>query len=728
MGWGSPSCSPHFFNSKWKDMKVYDDKHIKNVVLLGSAKSGKTTLAETMLFESGMLNRRGTVEDKNTISDYHEIEHDRGNSVYATSLHSEWMDYKINLIDTPGLDDFMGEIVSSLRVADTCLMVINSQYGVEVNTELIWNYVEKFQKPVIFGLNQLDHPKANFELAVESIKKRFGSAVVLMQYPINQGEGFNGIIDLLKMTYYKFPAGGGKPEKLPIPDEEKDKAEELHNELVEKAAENDEALMELYFEKGSLNEDELRKGLKIGMLHQEVFPIFCLSAKNNMGSGRLMGFIDNVAPSAIEGKPETTVDGKEIQCDPKAKTSLFVFKTINEAYLGKVTFFKVCTGELKIGSELYNTNTSTSEKINQLFIMDGKNRTNVDKLAAGDIGATVKLKDTNTNNTLHVKEFPVEYQPMEFPEPRMQTAIRAKDKNDEEKLSEALREINQEDPTSVIQFSRELKQLIWSGQGELHLAVTDWKLKKIYGVEAETFKPKIPYRETIQKKADASYRHKKQSGGAGQFGEVFMRIDPYYDGAPEPTDLNLRKKEEISLEGGGKLVFYNCIVGGVIDQRFIPSILKGIMEKMEEGPLTGSYVRDVRVFVYDGKMHPVDSNDISFKIAGAQAFKTAFVDANPKILEPIYDVEVMVPEDLMGDVMTDLQSRRSIIMGMDAVNNYQVIKAKTPLAEMYKYTTTLRSLTQGRASFKAKFAEYSPVPPDIQQKLYQEHLAAEAEK
>jgi elongation factor G len=708
-------------------MKVYDDKHIKNVVLLGSSKSGKTTLAETMLFEAGLINRRGTVEDKNTVSDYHEIEHDRGNSVYATSLHTEWRDYKINLIDTPGLDDFMGEIVSSLRVADTCLMIINSQYGVEVNTELIWNYVEKYNKPVIFTINQLDHPKSNFESAFDSIKKRFGSAPVLMQYPVNQGEGFNGIIDLLKMTYYKFPADGGKPEKLPIPDEEKDKAEELHNELVEKAAENDEALMELYFEKGSLDEDELRKGLKIGMLKHEVFPVFCLSAKKNMGSGRLMGFIDNVAPSAIEMNPEVTVDGKEIACDPKGKTSLFVFKTINEPYLGKVTFFKVCTGELKVGMDLTNHKTGSNEKINQLFIMDGKNRTNVEKLSAGDIGASVKLKETFTNHTLSAKDFKVEYQPIEFPDPRIRTAVKAKDKNDDEKLAEALREINQEDLTSVFEFSRELKQMILAAQGELHLAVVDWKLKKIYAIEAEMFKPRIPYRETIQKASDASYRHKKQSGGAGQFGEVFLRIDPYYEGAAEPSDLNIRGKEEIHLDWGGKLVFYNCIVGGVIDQRFIPSILKGVMEKMEEGPLTGSYVRDVRVYVYDGKMHPVDSNDISFKIAGAQAFKQAFVHANPKILEPVYDVEVMVPEELMGDVMTDLQSRRSIIMGMDAVNNYQVIKARTPLAEMYKYTTTLRSLTQGRASFKAKFAEYAPVPPDLQQKLYEEHLTAEQE-
>ncbi len=709
-------------------MKVYDDKHIKNVVLLGSSKSGKTTLAETMLFESGLLHRRGTVEDKNTVSDYHDIEHERGNSVYATSLHTEWRDYKINIIDTPGLDDFMGEIVSSMRVADTCVMVVNAQYGVEVNTELIWNYVGQFNKPVIFVLNQLDHVKSNFDTAYESIKKRFGSSVILMQYPVNQGEGFNTIIDLLKMTMYKFPSDGGKPEKLPIPDDEKEHAASLHNELVEKAAENDEKLMELYFEKGSLDEDQLKEGLKIGMLKQEVLPVFCVSAKKNMGSGRLMGFIDNVSPSALEMNPEIATDGKKIDCDPSKPASIFVFKTINEPFLGKVTFFKVCTGEIKTGTELINARNEQGEKFNQLFIMDGKNRNNVDSLKAGDIGATVKLKETRTNDSLHARDFPVQYTPMVFPDPRIQSAIRAKDKNDEEKLSEALREIHEEDPTLHVHFSRELKQMLIEGQGELHFAVTDWKLRKIYNIESELFKPRIPYRETIQKSADASYRHKKQSGGAGQFGEVYLRVEAYTDGMDDPDDLTVRGRETIELDWGGKLVFYNCIVGGVIDQRFIPSILKGVMEKMEEGPLTGSYVRDVRVCVYDGKMHPVDSNDISFKIAGAQAFKKAFVDANPKILEPVYDLEVMVPEELMGEVMTDLQSRRSIIVGMDAENNYQVIKARTPLAELYKYTTTLRSLTQGRASFKMKFAEYQAVPPDIQKKLYEERLAMETEE
>ncbi len=698
-------------------MKVYDDKHIKNIVLLGSVKSGKTTLAETMVYEAGLSKRRGSVEEKNTISDYHEIEHERGNSFYATSLHTEWRDYKINIIDTPGLDDFVGEITSSLRVADTCVMLINAQYGVEVGTEITWNYVDQFNKPTIFAINQLDHPKADFDSTLASVKEQFGEKAILMQYPANVGEGFNGIIDLLKMTMYKFPAEGGKPEKLPIPDAEKEKADQLHNELVEKAAENDEDLMELYFDKGSLDEDEMRKGLKIGMLNHDVFPVFCMSAKNNMGSGRMMGFIDNVAPSAHEMHPEKTVDDKELACDPAGPPVVFVFKTLVEPYLGKITFFKVCSGEVTEGMDLANVQTGDTERFNQLFIMDGKERNQVNKLVAGDIGATLKLKGTVTNHTLCGKDAKMELVPIEFPEPRIRTAVVATEKKDEEKLSDALKDMQTEDKTLRVEFAPELKQLILWGQGELHFVVAKWKLENVYGLQVAYDEPKIPYRETIQRPADAMYRHKKQSGGSGQFGEVHMRIEPYVEGMEEPKDFNIRGKDEIDLPWGGKLVFYNCIVGGVIDTKYLPSILKGVMEKMQEGPVTGSYVRDVRVMVYDGKMHSVDSNDISFKIAGAQAFKEAFTQADPLILEPIYDMEVMVPEELMGDVMGDLQTRRSVINGMDAKGKYQIIRASTPLAEQYKYTTSLKSITQGRASFRRYFKEYAPVPFDVQQQL-----------
>lgn len=707
-------------------MKVYDEKHLKNIVLLGAPKSGKTLLAEDMIFEAGITHRRGTIEGKNTVSDYHEIEQERGNSIFATVLHSEWRDYKINIIDTPGFDDFVGEMISSVRVADTCVMVINAQHGVEVGTELIWNYIDRFKKPTIFAINQVDHPKADFEKALDSLKRTYGNSVTQMQYPVNHGEGFNCIIDLLKMVMYKFPVDGGKPEKLPIPDSEKEKANQLHNELVEKAAENDEKLMEKYFEKGTLEEDEMREGLKQGMIHHDVFPVFCMSAKKNMGSGRMMGFIDNVAPTPQEAKPETTTDGKEIAFDPTKPAVLFIFKTHLEPNLGRLSFFKVISGEVTTNSELINSQTGATERFNQLFIMDGKTRNPVDKLVAGDIGATLKLKDTFTNQTLHAKGYDVTIKPIEYPEPRIRTAIIAMSKNDDEKIGEVLNKIHQEDPTLEVAFSRELKQLIISGQGEMHLAVCKWFLEHMYKLHAEYKTPRISYRETIKKPSAAMYRHKKQSGGAGQFGEVHLKVEPYYEGMPEPKEFPIRGKEVIDLEWGGKLVFYNCIVGGVIDTRFIPSILKGVMEKMEEGPITGSYVRDVRVMVHDGKMHAVDSNDISFKIAGMMAFKEAFMKAEPTLLEPIYDLEIMLPEEIMGDVMGDLQTRRSLIMGIDSRGNYQIIKAKTPLAELDKYSTTLRSMSQGRASFTQHFAEYTQVPFEVQQKLSKELQEVEA--
>ena len=701
-------------------MKIYDDKHLKNIVLLGAPKTGKTLLAEDMIYEAGIIHRRGTIEGRNTVSDYHEIEQERGNSVFATPLHTEWRDYKINIIDTPGFDDFAGEMIASIRVADTCVVVINAQHGVEVGTELIWNYIENFDKPVIFAINQLDHPKSSYDNALNSLRERFGPAVTQMQYPVNQGEGFDCIVDLLKMVMYKFPAEGGKPEKLSIPPSEIEEANMLHNELVEKAAENDEALMEKYFEKGTLDEDEMRQGLKLGMIHRDVFPVFCMSAKKNMGSGRMMGFIDNVAPLPREARPETTIEGQEIAIDPTQPAVLFVFKSHLEPNLGKLSYFKVISGEITTNSELINSQTGAVERFHQLFIMDGKNRNPVDRLVAGDIGATVKLKDTHTNHTLHAKGYEVSIQPIEFPEPRIRTAIVAHSKNDDEKIGEVLGKIHQEDPTLNVAYLKELKQLILTGQGEQHLAVCKWYLDHVYKVGTDFVTPRISYRETIRKPATASYRHKKQSGGAGQFAEVHLKVEPYVEGMPDPAEYSIRGREAVDLEWGGKLVFYNCIVGGVIDLRFIPSILKGVMEKMEEGPITGSYVRDVRVIVYDGKMHPADSNDISFKIAGMMAFKEAFLKAEPQLMEPINELEICVPEETMGDVMSDLQTRRSIIVGMDSRGQNQVIMARTPLAELDRYSTTLRSLSQGRASFTQKFVEFAPLSFDLQQKLARE--------
>ncbi len=702
-------------------MKVFDDKHIKNLAIVGASGSGKTTLAETMLFEAKLINRRGTVENKNTVSDYTDLEHEKETSIYATPLHTEWRNYKINIIDTPGKDDFIGEILTSIRVADTTLVLINAQQGAEVGTDLIWNYVDKFTKPVIFAINQLDRPNANFESSFESIKSHYGNNAVLMQYPVSTGTDFNAIIDLLKMTMYKFGLDGGKPEKLPIPDDQLEKANALHNELVEKAAENDEDLMEIYFEKGNLNEDELRKGLKIGMMKHELFPVFCLSGLKDMGSGRLMGFIDNVAPSGHEMKAEPTEDGEGIVCDVKGPTVLMIFKTIYEQNVGKLSFFKVISGEVSTGAHLKNAQTGQLENIHQLFIMDGKNRNPVDKLVAGDIGATLKLKDTDTNHTLHEESVSYTLKPFAFPPSRYEVAVFSVNANEEEKMAEALRKIHEEDQTLLVTYNTELKQLILGTQGELHLSIVEWKLKHDYGIEVRFEIPRIAYRETIQKSVNATYKHKKQSGGAGQFAEVVLKVEPYYEGAADPEGFNIRGKKEFDLKWGGKLVFYNCIVGGVIDARFLPAIQKGILEKMEDGPLTGSYVRDVRVMVYDGKMHAVDSNDISFKIAGGYAFRDAFISASPKLLEPLQDLIIQVPEELMGDVMTDLQTRRSIILGIEAKGNYQIIKAKTPLAELGKYSTSLRSLTQGRASFRSSFAEFALVPSNVQEVLIKNH-------
>jgi elongation factor G len=702
-------------------MKLYDDKHIKTIALVGAHHSGKTTLAETMLFEAGLLSRRGSVEEKNTVSDFHDLEKERQTSIFATPLHTEWRNYKINIIDTPGMDDFVGEIASTMRVADTIVMMINAQHGAEVGTEIVWNYVDTYSKPTLFVINQIDHEKANFDQSFNSIVELAGKNVVKIQYPLTFS-GAQCIIDVLKMTMYKFGPNGGKPEKLPIPDAEKETAEQLHNELVEKAAENDEALMEMYFEKGTLNEDELREGIKKGMLNHEMFPVFCISALKDMGSGRLMGFIDNVCPAAVDLKEEQSVEGNTINrtSDP---ATLFIFKTLNDPNLGKVTFFKVKAGELKQGIKLTNSRNGETETINQMFIMDGKNREQVEKLNAGDIGATLKLKYTETNDTLYTEGKQHTVKPILYPIDRIQKAVHAVDAKDEEKLHDALRKIHSQDPTCTIEYSGELRQHILGCQGELHLQMIDWQLKSIYKVEADYTQPRVAYRETIQRSATTTYRHKKQSGGAGQFGEVHIKIEPFTEGMPDPQGFNVRGVETIELNWGGKLIFYNCIVGGAIDARFLPSVLKGVMEVMEQGPLTGSYARDVRVMLFDGKMHPVDSNDLSFKLAGAHAFKEAFLNAAPKLMEPILNLEVLVPEEMMGNVMTDLQARRAVVMGMEGAGRYQRINARVPQAEMYKYSTTLRSMTQGRGSFKTSFDIYQLAPPNVQEELMKKHAA-----
>jgi elongation factor G len=700
-------------------MKVFDNKHIKNVAFVGAHHTGKTTLSETMLFEAGLINRRGEVEQQNTISDYHEFEHQRGASVFATPLHTEWRNYKINIIDTPGLDDFIGEIISSIRVADTIVTVINAKHGADIGTEIIWNYADKYHKPTLFVINKIDSEKANFEMSFNSLRELVGNNAVLIQYPIKI-DGAQCIIDVLKMKCYKFGPEGGKPEKLPIPENQLERANQLHNELVEKAAENDEALMELYFDKGTLSEDELRQGIKLGMLNYDMFPVFCVSALKDMGTGRLMGFIDNVAPAAADLKPEQTIEGKLIKSEVNADTILFVFKTIYQPNLGQITFFKVMSGEITINDKLFNTRTGDTETLNQLYIMDGKQKHSVQKLMAGDIGATTKLKFTETNDTLASKADAGTIKPIKFPQPRLVKAVFAETTSEEEKLSDALRRIHSQDLTVDLSYNKETRQTLIGTQGELHLATINWILENVYAVEARFEAPKISYRETIQRSATANYRHKKQSGGSGQFGQVHLKIEPYYEGMPEPEGFSLRGKEEVDLPWGGTLVFYNCIVGGVIDQRYLPSIMKGILEVMESGPLTDSYIRDIRVMVYDGKMHAVDSNDISFKIAGAHAFKQAFLNANPKLLEPIERMSLRVPEQMIGSVMTELQGRRAIILGIETEAHYQILKCTIPSAELSGFSNQLRSLTQGRAIYSSNFEGYNSVPSHIQKQLVEE--------
>jgi elongation factor G len=702
-------------------MPEFDTSHVKSIVLLGHAGCGKTTLAESMLYEAGLINRRGSVTDKNSVGDYHELEQERGNSIFSKLMHVKWRGYKINIIDTPGYDDFVGEVISALRVADTGVMLLNAETGVEVTSDIIWEYTEQFKTPMIFAVNKLDKDDADFDRAVAEAKNHFGNKVQVVQYPRQQGAGFHEIIDVLRMTMYKFKDSGGKPDKLPIPDEEREKADQLHRELVEAVASNDETLMEKYFDNGELDEDEMKTGLKKAMINHDIFPLFCLSAERNMGSGRLMGFIDNVCPSANEKPPQKTISGEQLPCDENGPACMFIYKTMSEPHVGELSFFKVYSGCIKTGMELENESTNITEKINQLFLVEGNKRTSVNELCAGDIGATLKLKNTHVNNTLHTKGKNYELKPIEFPPPNITVAVEATKKGEEEKLSQALHQLKEEDPTLIVEFSPELKQILIHCQGDMHLAVAKWKIEHNYKLDVKFVKPRIPYRETIRKEADANYRHKKQSGGAGQFGEVFMRIEPWHEGIAEPHGLNVRGRDTYELDWGGKLVFYNCIVGGAIDARFLPSILKGVMEKMHNGPLTGSYARDIRVCVYDGKMHPVDSNDISFKIAGLQAFRQAFKDADPQILEPVYKVEVLCPDDLTGAVMGDLQTRRAIVEGIDAEGHFQKVVAKVPLAEMDGYSSSLRSLSQGRAKFRSGFSEYAPVPYDLQRKLIDDY-------
>ena len=718
-------------------MKVYQSNEIKNISLLGSSGAGKTTLVEAMLYESGVIKRRGTVNGQNTVSDYFPVEKEYGYSVFSTIIQTEWLNKKLNFIDCPGSDDFIGGVVTSLNVTDTALILLNTQYGVEVGTNNHFRYTEKFNKPVIFVTNHLDQEKADFDRTLVQLKENFGNKVVQIQYPISTGPQFNAVVDVLKMKMYQWKPEGGVPDVLEIPASEIEKAQELHNALVEAAAEHDEELMEKFFDQGNLTEDELRIGIRKGLIHRDMFPVFCVCAGKDMCVRRLMEFVGNVSPSVSDTEKPKTHDGQTITADVNGPTSIYVFKTSIEPHIGEVSYFKVMSGKLKEGDDLVNVDRSSKERISQIFSVAGQIRTKVDEILAGDIGATVKLKDTRTGNTLNAKGCEYDFKEIKYPEPKYRRAIKAVSEADEEKLSEVLTRMHEEDPTWVVEQSKELKQTILYGQGEFHLRTLKWRIEHNDKIQIEFKEPKIPYRETITKNARADYRHKKQSGGSGQFGEVHMIIEPYYDGMPAPDTFRFagqeykisnRDTQVIDLDWGGKLVLINSIVGGSIDARFVPAILKGIMDRIEQGPLTGSYARDVRVIVYDGKMHPVDSNEISFRLAGRNAFSAAFKEAGPKLLEPVYDVTVQAPSDRLGDVMSDLQGRRAVIMGMESEKGYEKLSAKIPLKELGSYSTTLSSLTGGRASFSMKFANYELVPMDIQDKLLKEYEASKKEE
>ncbi|MEX0986172.1 MAG: elongation factor G [Bacteroidales bacterium] len=717
-------------------MKNYTTDQIKSIALVGNAGSGKTTLAEAMLYEGGVIERRGDVDSKNTVSDYNLIEHENESSIYSTVLYTEYNNKKVNILDSPGADDFVGGAVTSLHVSGAALMLINAQHGVEVGTEIHNRWLEKFGKPMVIAINQCDHDKANFEKTLETVRERFGNGVVLAQFPVNAGTGFNSFVDLIQMKQYTYGPDGGKPTVEEIAAEHQEQADELRNELIEKAAENDEKLMELFFENDGLTEDEMRSGITAGLITRGMFPVFCVSGEKNMGVGRLLEFITNAVPTVAQLPAPQTTDGTGVASDGSGAASLFVFKTSFESHIGEVNYFKVMSGEISEGMDVTNSRTQNKERLSQLFAPFGKNRTKISKLHAGDIGCTVKLKNTATNDTLCGPGASHVFPKVPYPNPKFRAAIRSLSEGDDEKLGESLNRIHDEDPTVIIEYSKELKQIILHGQGEHHLNLVKWQLDHLYKVESEFLAPRIPYRETITKAAQSDYRHKKQSGGAGQFGEVHMIIEPFIEGTPEKTafkingkefKLSVRGKEEHELSWGGKLQFLNCIVGGSIDARFLPAILKGVMEKMEEGPLTGSYARDIRVYVYDGKMHPVDSNEISFMLAGRNAFRAAFKNAGPKIMEPVYIVEVLVPSDRMGDVMSDLQGRRAIVLGMSSERGFEKLSAKVPLAEMSKYSTALSSLTNGRAMYSMTFDEYAPVPGDLQDELLKAYEAEQEE-
>jgi len=702
-------------------MKVYNPTRIRNVVLLGHSGAGKTTLAETMLFESGAIHRRGSVQEENTVSDYHPLEREKQKSIYSSFMNLDWRGHKINLIDTPGTQDYVGEVAGAIRIADTAMFVLNSEYGVETAADALWKTAEQYSVPSMVVVNKPDAVQSDFWKTVEEAKERFGREVTVVQFPYSEGDDFHAIVDVLRMTMYEFPENGGKPDKLPIPDSVRVRADRLHQELVETIAENDELLMDIYFEQGELDEEQMQKGLHLSMVNRQIFPLFCTCASRNMGSGRVMGFMDDVVPNPLEARPPKLESGEPFSLDPEGDPVIFLFKTQSESHVGDLIYFKVYSGSVQPGLDLVNSSNQSTVRLGNLYVAEGHNRLEVPEVKTGDIAAAVKLKDSEVNDTLAMKGTDISLEAIEFPSPTIRTAVKLVKEGDEDKLGNALHQIQREDPSIVIEYSQELRQIIIHGQGEEHLAVIRNQLTERFNLDVEYVTPKIPYRETITKSSTARYKHKKQSGGAGQFAEVEMLLEPYREGMSDPDGMKVRDVDVRDLPWGGKLVFQNCIVGGVIDTRFMPAILKGVMEKMEEGPMSGCRVRDVRVSVYDGGMHSVDSNEAAFKTAAIMAFKDAFMKASPQLLEPVYDISVSAPQEFTGDVMSDLGTRRGQVQGMEGEGAIQTIHAQVPLEELDHYSTRLKSMTKGSAAHTRRFSHYSRAPHDVQERVIEKN-------
>lgn len=704
-------------------MKAYDSEQIRNIALVGHQGAGKTLLAEAMLYSAGVLNRMGQIEAGSTVSDYHPSEIEREMSVFASMVHVEWDGVKINVLDTPGYPDFLGEVVSSLSAAEAAVFVINGAEGVQVGTEIAWQTAADLGIPAMFVINHLDRADASFDAVVGQIQDRFGRAATVVQIP--GGAGSRSIVDVLVMKQLAYPSGARKGSMSEIEAGFVDRAEQLHNELVESIAENDESLMDLYFEQGTLSEDEMRTGLRGAMAHRDLFPVFVTSATENIGVSRLLDFLRNVCPSPIIASPPSMETGK-LKVGPGEKPVALVFKTMAEHHVGEYSFLKVSTGTLTPGIDLENAQAGGTERLNQLFSINGKERENAPSLTAGDIGAVVKLRNTHTNDTLRLKGTDVVMTPIVFPEPRYQIAVRAMRQGEEDRLAQGLHQLQEEDPSLIVTHDAHLNQILMAGQGETHLEIARYRLKTRFNVEVEFYKPRISYRETVTKPGHAQYRHKKQTGGAGQFADISLYVEPLAGPYQAPSNINVRHTYETTTGWGSKIEYIDAIVGGVIDmRRFFGAIQKGVTEMLKSGPLAGYPVGDIRVVIYDGGMHSVDSNDNAFRSAAMMGFKRAFGEASPVMLEPIHDLEVLVPESYMGDVLGDLNTRRARIQGMEAEGPFQKIMAQVPEAELYRYSTSLRSLTQGRGIHKSSFRAYEPVPRHVQEKIIEESAEIE---